>query len=438
MHIKNFDPFDFKKKEINGVPVYYKNIPWTPCIHVRVVFNSGAFSDPVKKEGVAHFLEHTICQGPERFGGKKGLKEWSLKNVLNSFNAMTNFYTTHYEFKCLPTKFEKVISDLKDIIFNSSFKEDAFELEKKVIIQEAWRRYENEKLKKFLKESVHNLGHGTIKERFYTALGWPETIEKITMEDLKNFYKENYVKENMFIILAGNIESKNFQTLKKFLHKIPENKKFIFNKNKLEKSFNLSKVVKPLQNKVIKNSEELGLVREQAEYEISLATNKIKLEKNWGTSKVFARFLQNLLIDKYRYDNGLCYNINTSSYFSKYDYNIGFNLKLDEKNISIVENELENTFKEILSDKYLKRFEDIKQALIDQIESDEDNSYIVVSSVLNQLRAFDKIFTVSQTLQAVKKVTYSDIKIFLKTLLKDREYIYTEIILPSKKENEKK
>jgi hypothetical protein len=27
MHIKNFDPYDFTKKEINGVPVYYKNLP---------------------------------------------------------------------------------------------------------------------------------------------------------------------------------------------------------------------------------------------------------------------------------------------------------------------------------------------------------------------------------------------------------------------------
>jgi predicted Zn-dependent peptidase len=56
MNTKIFDPYDFSKKEINGVQIYYKNLPWAPCIHVRVVFNTSAFDDPVGKEGLSHFL----------------------------------------------------------------------------------------------------------------------------------------------------------------------------------------------------------------------------------------------------------------------------------------------------------------------------------------------------------------------------------------------
>lgn len=435
MHIKNFDPFDFNKKEISGVPVYYKNLPWSPCIHLRVVFDSGAFFDPAEKEGVAHFLEHTICQGSERFGGKKGLKEWSLKNVLNSFNAMTSYYTTHYEFKCLPEKFENVVLDLKDIIFNPTFKEDAFELEKKIILQEAWGRFTNEKFINFCRDSNKNLYANTVQERFHSPLGWPETIEKIILEDLKEFYKINYVKQNIYIIVAGNIEEKDLDIFKEFLRDIPENKEFEFIKKSVEQTWNLSKVVKPLENRVIKNADEIGLVREQAEYDISLSTNEIKLEEHKGINIIFYRFLQNLLMDKYRYDNGLCYGISGNSYFSRYNYNLSLNLKIDQKNIGIVEKELENTFTEILEDKYVQRFEDIKQTSIEQIKSEEDNSYMVVNSILNQIKTFSKFFTREQTLENVKRVTYSDIKEFLNILLKNRDYIYTEIILPSIKEN---
>lgn len=433
MHIKNFDPFDFKKKIINGVPVYYKDLPSVPVVQVRIVFNSGAFFDLKGKEGTAHFLEHTICQGSERFGGKKGLKEWSLKNALNSFNAMTSFYTTHYELKCLPENFENIMSDLKDIIFNTSFKEEAFELEKKVILQEAWRRFENEKFKDFCLEGVKNLGHNTIKERFYSPLGWPDTILKITLDDIKDFYKNNYVKENIFIIIDGNIEYKDLYIIEKFLENIPENENFIDYRSKLEKDWNLGGMIMPLKNRVIKDAEDIGLVREQAEYDISLSTDNIKLETDRGTSILFSRFLQNILMDKYRYDNGLCYSISSNSYFSMYDYNIGFNLKLDQKNIDLVEIELEKTFKEILEDKYLQRFEDIKKVSIEQIESVEDNSYNITNSILNQLRSFNKIFTRSETLNSIKEVNYSDIKTFLNKILNVKDYIYTEIILPSKK-----
>lgn len=55
MNENNFDIFDFSKKEINGVPIYYKNLPTAPCVNIRVVFNTGAFDDPVGKEGLSHF-----------------------------------------------------------------------------------------------------------------------------------------------------------------------------------------------------------------------------------------------------------------------------------------------------------------------------------------------------------------------------------------------
>ena len=145
MQTKNFDSYDFSRKEIDGVSIFYKNLPQAPCINIRVVFNIGAFDDPTGKEGVSHFLEHMLLKGCPSIPSKKSIKEWSKINALNTLNAFTNYDNTWYTLKCLPEKYDTAIAGLKDMIFHSFLKLEDIEEERKVITQEAWGRFLNEK-----------------------------------------------------------------------------------------------------------------------------------------------------------------------------------------------------------------------------------------------------------------------------------------------------
>lgn len=109
MQNKEFDPYDFSKKEIGGVSVYYKNTPWSPCINIRIAFKNGAFNDPVGKEGLSHFLEHMIFNGSPKLQDKKSIQKWSKVNALNSWHAWTNFINTTYWLRCMPEKLEDVL-----------------------------------------------------------------------------------------------------------------------------------------------------------------------------------------------------------------------------------------------------------------------------------------------------------------------------------------
>src|SRR5579872_116186 len=111
-----FDPFEFEKTDVSGVPVYWKNVPSAPCIYVHVVFDCGSFDDPKGKEGVAHFFEHLIFNGSPSLPDKKAVNEWSKQYALNSWNAWTSFYNTNFHLKCLPENFDTVLIGIKDKI----------------------------------------------------------------------------------------------------------------------------------------------------------------------------------------------------------------------------------------------------------------------------------------------------------------------------------
>src|SRR5579872_3606922 len=259
MHIKDFDPYDFEKKEIHGVPVYWKNLPWAPCVHIRIVFNVGAFNDEVGKEGTAHFLEHMMFQGCPSMPNEKAIKEFRKKYSLGTLNANTWYNRTIYTARSLPENFKKVLDGVKDMIFRSYLQKEDVEHERKVITQEAWRYYKNEKFLHYIKERSKNLYHGHEWERNPRTLGWPETITKINQKDLADFHAKGYSKENMFIVLTGNLEEKDLDLMKVFLNDVPSNKKIKLSEGATEK---------PLNNKTTKTAEEIGDVREQLEFSI--------------------------------------------------------------------------------------------------------------------------------------------------------------------------
>jgi hypothetical protein len=49
--IGGIDPYDFTVEQIGNSKLYLKQVPWSTCVYVRLVFNVGAIHDPVGKEG---------------------------------------------------------------------------------------------------------------------------------------------------------------------------------------------------------------------------------------------------------------------------------------------------------------------------------------------------------------------------------------------------
>lgn len=425
MNIKNFDPFDFKKKEINSVPVYYKNIPTASIINVRICINAGAFCDKKGKEGTAHFLEHLIFAGCPLFKDKKSIIEFRKKNTLNSLNAFTGFYNTCWTFATLPEKYKETLNGVKDMIFNSYLRKEDLETERKIITQEAWNRFQNEKYLNYIKELNKNIYRGSIRERFFSSLGWPETISKISQKDVKDFYNTYYGRENLFIILTGNIEKVHIDYIKTFLKNVPKGDKA---------KYSFGNIKAPIKKRFIKLADDIGEIKEQVEINISREANAINKNKNI-ISNLSNRLINDLLHERLRIENSLCYMVNVNGSKTKDFFSVNLNVKTEKDKIDLLESEIRKTLKEIIDGYHKERFENIKNIYLEQVESMEILSSNLATQVVSEITNLGKIENIKELLKSIKKATHKDIIDFIKCVF-DEKYLFTEIILPSKK-NEK-
>jgi predicted Zn-dependent peptidase len=423
MSLQNLDPYDFSKKEIHNVPVYYKNLPQAPCIHINIVFNTGAFNDPTGKEGLSHLLEHLIFDGSPKFPNKKSVDEWAKTNTLNSWNAWTSFSNTNYHLKCLPEKYETALSGIKDMIFNSYFKQEDIEHEKKVIVQEIWSKLSNENYLKHKKEFVENIFHGHNHARFSNPFGWPETVTALSHEDVVNYHKKNYGIGNFFIVLAGAVENTHIEKLQKFLKGIPH----------VESAHEKNGTIEaPRQKRLTKTAAEIGKEKEQAEITI-LRVAEQRPYTETGLIETSRKLLYDILNERLRVEHGLCYGAHVSSSTSKTYSQFSVNVTTDEKNVDMVEKEFYTILQEIKNDIFVERFNLIKKLYIEQIRAQERLSSDIVEDVVSDIVKYNEhILTLEEELTQVMNVSYTDVKNFIAWIY-DPKYIYTEIILPSKK-----
>jgi zinc protease len=423
MSTNNFDPYDFSKTEIDGVPVYYKNLPWAPCIHIRVVFKTGAFNDPAGKEGISHFLEHMIFNGCPSLPDKKAIQKWNKLHALNTWNAWTGYNLTCYWLKCLPEELDATLTGMRDMIFNPYLRPEDIEHERKVITQESWNRFINEKYLAHVKETMDNLYHGHDHARFGSAVGWPETIAAISPKDIKLWHRNNYGKGNFYIVVAGAVEKNNLESLKNFLKDLPE----------VQKTENKKEVLgKPKQRRFIKTADEIGEIKEQVEISfVRVAERRPYSENEIGSLAI--KLMHDILNERLRTDKGICYSVDIGISRGRNYSQASMDVKTDEKNIELVENEFRNTIKEIIDKKHGDRFNTIKKMYAEQVRSSELLSADIASSTLHEISNFDgHIITLSEQLSDIERVSYEDVINFTEWTF-DPEYVYTEIILPSKK-----
>jgi zinc protease len=422
MHIKDFDPYNFSKRISNAIPVYYNNIPWAPCVHIRIAFRAGAFNDPKGREGIAHFLEHMIFDGCPLMPHKKGIEQFGKLNTINSLNAYTSHYTTCYTAKCLPENFEKVLVGMKDMIFNSFLKKEDVEHERSVIIQEAWGRYRNEKFLKYIKHSLNNIFHGHEASRLGRALGWPESIVKISQNDIVNFHKKNYVKENMYLVITGAIEKNELDLIQNFTKNIPAGKK-------AKESY--GKIGKPKQKKLSWTGEEIGKPSEQVTFSLDRvggALNEVELI----TANHLTQLLRDLLHERLRIENSLCYGVGASLHNEMEYFNATIEVNTSKEKVELAEKEIWKIIEEIIEGKHKDRFDIVHKIRLESVKSAERSSSDIAEYAVGQIRKKGVITNLKKFIKEEESVKYDDVAKLTKKIF-NKEWICTEMVLPDKK-----
>jgi predicted Zn-dependent peptidase len=186
----------------NGLPVYSVSLPGTRALTVLVAFDAGARTERAEENGMAHFLEHLVFKGGEKYPTYKDVNETAER-----LGGMLNAYTSHDLVAFHITVRAEAASEALDLLsdFVARPKLDAEELDRErgVVIQEINRAYDQPStVAEYLIDRAafgeHPLGR--------TVLGPEENLRSFTREGIVAFRERRWAGATGGAFLVGNVE----------------------------------------------------------------------------------------------------------------------------------------------------------------------------------------------------------------------------------------
>ena len=194
----------------------------SPTINFKIQFLTGAVDDPKGKEGLANLTAAMLSGG--------GTKKLSFDDIQKMFypmaagfgdqvdKEMTTFSgTTHVD------NLDKYYGIISQMLLDPGFREDDF------------KRLKDDMMN-FLKVSLREGNDEELgKERLYNNIyaghpyghhnvGTISGLESITLDDVKEFYKNNYTQTNMVVAMSGGFNDAFTKKMTADFAKLPEGK----------------------------------------------------------------------------------------------------------------------------------------------------------------------------------------------------------------------
>lgn len=212
IRINNFKEKLYFEELDNGLKIYVVPLKNKTGFTAMIATNYGArdicFEKDGKKynvpSGIAHFLEHKMFDrkdDPFTFYGKYG----------TDVNAATSDDYTCYYFvgnKC----FNKSLKYLLNWIQTFSVSEEQIKKEQGIILEEA-SMYKDNPARVMYNKQKENIYVNDPKRNI--TIGTDSDIVAITKDDLELCYNSFYVPDNMYLIVAGNVNPKDVISIAK-------------------------------------------------------------------------------------------------------------------------------------------------------------------------------------------------------------------------------
>jgi predicted Zn-dependent peptidase len=122
----------------NGLPLYRVDLPGTRAVTVLVAFEAGARTERAEENGMAHFLEHLVFKGGQKFDDYRKVNETAER-----MGAVLNAYTSHdlvaFHITCRAEVVGEAIDLLTDFVGRPKVDQEELDRERGVVIQEIQR-----------------------------------------------------------------------------------------------------------------------------------------------------------------------------------------------------------------------------------------------------------------------------------------------------------
>jgi len=197
---------------------------------ITVNIKAGSYDEPKGYDGLAHFLEHMLFMGSEKYP-----KESHFNDTVAKYSGETNAYTSNdetcYYIQFDDGGFDDIIEIFSRFFIDPLFLKDSVEREMKAINNEHLKNINDDNW--IFNQFINNIS----SNRNIFATGNIDTLKKHDIrEKMIEFYKKYYIVQNISICVATNINAKKvhdklnstFGTIKQVVNYNDNDERIIF------------------------------------------------------------------------------------------------------------------------------------------------------------------------------------------------------------------
>ena len=172
-------------------------------VSIAFMFGTGSRSETADECGLAHFIEHMVFKGGERYPTARLVSE-AVEGVGGTINASTDREATIFWAKVPADRIDVAVAVLGDILFTPRFLAEDVARERQVVLEEL-RMYQDSP-----QDHVHTL---------YDAIMWPDhplgwdvagteaTVQSFGDDDCRRHLRRHYRRDDLVVSAAGALDT---------------------------------------------------------------------------------------------------------------------------------------------------------------------------------------------------------------------------------------
>lgn len=197
-----------KWKLPNGLTLIIHEDHSDPIVNVSVVYHVGSARESIGKSGFAHFFEHMMFEGSDNVRDKEHFK--IVSEAGGTMNGFTQRDLTTY-FQTVPSNYLEVMlwleADRMGFLLDS-VTQARFEIQRGTVKNEKAQNFENQPYAMAFAEVLGQTLYPASHPYSWPVIGYVDDLNRVTVEDLKNFFLRWYGPNNAVLAVSGNVKSK--------------------------------------------------------------------------------------------------------------------------------------------------------------------------------------------------------------------------------------
>jgi zinc protease len=205
----------------NGLTVIVHEDHSDPVVHVDVTYHVGSAREELGKSGFAHFFEHMLFQGSDNVADEQHIK--LVTQAGGDMNGSTDRDRTNYYQTVPSNQLEKMLWLEADRMgfFLDAVTQKKFEVQRSTVKNERGQRIDNipyGQRFEMIHKNLYPYGH----PYSWQVIGYVEDLNRVDVNDLKNFFLRWYGPNNAAITIGGDVKpAEVIKMVEKYFGSIP-------------------------------------------------------------------------------------------------------------------------------------------------------------------------------------------------------------------------